>query len=295
MLPVELFENSKLILLRFVRELGRLVEFTCLSRSTMLRIYFAVVFLAFFLVVGNSKAQDVEGAGKNRVVLMGMIHGGHRTSGNYDLDTVRKLIRAINPDLVFCEIPPDRLEEANRQFRESGQIAESRVKVFPEYVDALYPLTSELDFEIVPCAGWTKPMADARRKKLTELRVSEKEKYDEMAAAQSEAEQKIQKEGGADNPAFIHTDRYDEIVKVGMGPYSRHFNDLLGPGGWENINISHYKLIETNLDARKNQGKTILIMFGAWHKYWFKEKLRQRVDIELVNLNDYLNSSIRKK
>lgn len=226
---------------------------------------------------------------KNRVILMGMIHSNHVTSETYGLDKVRDLIRKIKPDYVFCEIPPDRVEAANRQYATTGQITESRVKVFPEYVDVLYPLTKEMEFEIVPCAGWTKPMADDRRKKLKELKTTETEKYEEMVAAQQKAEEKIGAEGGNDNPAFIHTDRYDELVKIGMGPYDRHFNEILGPGGWENINIAHYGLVSKNLDQRQGEGKTVLIMFGAWHKYWFKEKLKKRADIELLNLNDYLN------
>ena len=250
------------------------------------KIIIAIVIYAW--ICPDATAQDTSIEKKNRVIVMGMIHRGHRTSKDYDLEKVKELIRKIQPDYVFCEIPPDRIEEANRQYRETGKITESRVKVFPEYVDALYPLTKEMKFEIVPCAGWTKPMADARREKLAELKTTEKQKYEEMTAAQSEAEEKIKKEGGPDNPAFIHTDRYDELVKIGMGPYDRHFNDILGPGGWENINIAHYGLIEKNLDLRKHDGKTVLIMFGAWHKYWFKEKLRQRSDIELINLNEYL-------
>jgi hypothetical protein len=75
-----------------------------------------------------------------------------------------------------------------------------------------------------------------------------------------------------------------------MTPYNEHFNQILGAGGWENINAAHFKLIEKNLDERANRGYTILIMFGAWHKYWFLEKLRQRDDIELINLNEYLKS-----
>ena len=64
-------------------------------------------------------------------------------------------------DAVFCEIPPDRIDQANREYKETGKISEPRVKVFPEYVDVLYPLTKEMEFELFPCAGWTKPMADA--------------------------------------------------------------------------------------------------------------------------------------
>ena len=221
---------------------------------------------------------------RNTVVLMGMIHGNHLNSEQYDLEHIKSLIRRIRPDYVFCEIPPDRVALASRQFRETGKINEPRVKVFPEYVGALYPLTEELDFEIVPCAGWTKSMSDHRRAKLNELQSTHRAQYEEMQKAQSAAEKKIDTEGGNDNPEFIHTDRFDELVKSGMEPYNRHFNDILGPGGWDNINKAHYGLIEKNLEKYQNDGKTILIMFGSWHKYWFKDQLRKRDDMGFEHL-----------
>ncbi len=252
----------------------------------MSRCLIPVLFLT--LLCSSAAGQTTATSRKNTVIVLGMIHGKHRTSARFGVETIKQLIRNVDPDLILCEIPPDRLDEANRQFIQNGEIVEPRVKVFPEYVDAMYPLSREMDFVIVPCAGWTKPMADARRKKLGDLKNEQPENYREMVEAQSKAQAMIKKEGGDDNPAFIHTDRYDEIVKQGMVPYNRHFNEVLGPGGWDNINRSHYALIEANLNKQKNRGKVVLIMFGAWHKYWFKEKLRTRDDIEIVNVNEYL-------
>ena len=53
--------------------------------------------------------------------------------------------------------PLVRLDEAAKQFSESGTITESRVRVFPEYTEALFPLTLEMQFEIVPCVGFVAP------------------------------------------------------------------------------------------------------------------------------------------
>ena len=243
------------------------------------------LFLVFIEVL---PAQTETGEKKNRVIVMGMIHSNHLKSQQYDLEKVRNLIRKINPDAVFCEIPPDRIDKANQQYKENGKITESRVRVFPEYVDVLYPLTKEMDFEMYACAGWTKEMADARRKKLQELIKSHKSQYEEMIKGQKGIDETVKKKGGSDNPELIHSDEYDEIVKKGLVPYDKHFNELLGAGGWTNINKAHYDLVDKNLNKLSGQGKTILIMFGAWHKYWFKEQLRKRSDIELINLNKYL-------
>ena len=76
---------------------------------------------------------------KNEVIVMGMIHRGHRTNPNYDIDIVKQLIREINPDYILTEIPPDRYPIARKEFDEKDTITEPRVRVFPEYVDAVFP------------------------------------------------------------------------------------------------------------------------------------------------------------
>ena len=91
-------------------------------------------------------------------VVMGMIHSGHRQHKIYNAKRIQELIQKVNPDYVLTEIPPDRLNPATEQFRQTGEITESRVRVFPEYTEALYPLTKTMDFEIIPCAAWTKEM-----------------------------------------------------------------------------------------------------------------------------------------
>lgn len=224
---------------------------------------------------------------KNEVIVMGMIHSQHRTSKLYSINRIKSFIRTIDPDFILCEIPPDRLDTALRQFDETGKIDEPRVKRFPEYVDAMFPLHRDLHFEIVPCAGWTKAMSDDRQKKLAGFKKTHAKDWDEMNLAEAQADEQLHKEHLDEDPLKIHTDRYDEITARGLEPYNRLFNDALGAGGWDNINVAHYALITAALDRHKGEGKRLLIMFGAGHKGWFLKKLRQRHDITLRNLREF--------
>ena len=61
-------------------------------------------------------------------------------------------------------------------------------------------------------------------------------------------DQELSRVGLAAGPRDIHTDRYDEIVKRGLEPYNRLFNDDLGLGGWDNVNAAHYSLIDQAID-----------------------------------------------
>jgi len=250
------------------------------------------LFLATFAIIIITNCADIDKtsgnnantkAQKSTVIVLGMIHSSHTTSERYSIPFLKDVIRNIDPDYVLTEIPPDRLEQAQTSFAKTGKIDEPRVARFPEYIDALFPLTTELDFKIIPTAGWTTEMAQFRRDALDQIskdptRANDWATYQE-AIRQMDAT--IGERG--DDPIFIHTDTYDAITKKGLTPYATLFANDLGIGDWETINKAHYTLIEAAIDAHAHEGATILITFGAGHKYWFLEKLRDRNDIVLVN------------
>lgn len=226
-------------------------------------------------------AEQPAESGKTRVALIGTIHSAHLRSKRYGLDVLENAVRKYEPDQVFTEIPPDRLDAAWRGFRETGRVTERRVAVFPEFRDMLFPLTREMDFEIIPVASWTKALADNRRAKLKQIendpsRASEWADYQAGRQSFNRAAR-----GKWDDPIFVHSDAYDAAVKVMQTPYQRHFDKDLGAGGWSQVNAAHYALIDAALNRIEGQGKKVMILFGAWHKYKLLEALSQRDDIIL--------------
>ncbi len=238
--------------------------------------------LLFVVVTGGC------GAPRDEIVVLGMIHGGHRTSEVYGIESLREIVRRVEADYVLCEIPPGRLAIALREYEITGEIAEPRVRVFPEYVDVVIPMGEEMGYVIVPCAAWTREMADARRAKLGEWEITRAEETREVDRAMEGIDERIGALGSGDDPFVIHTDAYDEMVREGMEPYQRLFGDELGAGGWDTINAAHYALIEDALDAHGGEGKRFLITFGAWHKYWIVDRLRERGGVELLDARGFL-------
>ena len=226
---------------------------------------------------------------KSQVLVLGMIHQGHVDSEDYGIDVVQGLVRDFDPDFMLVEIPPERMPEAMSGFLATGELTEERAKVFPEYRDAIFPLLHEMDFEIVGCAGWTKEMAVDRQAKLARWVISRPDQTAEVNAAQALADE-TQEAEGLNTLLGIHTARYDDLVKQGMEPYDRHFNDDLGLGGWTNINAAHYRHIADALDQHRGEGLRFIVTFGAWHKYWFLEQLRERDDVELIELADVISN-----
>ena len=228
----------------------------------------------------------------NEVIVLGMIHVRHRESERYGIDVLKNLIREINPAYVLTEIPPNRFDAAMADFQATDSIAEARVRRFPEYVDALFPLTREMDFEIIPTAGWTTEMADFRSARLQAIS-QDPDRAAEWAAyqrANAQADSAIAAGGEPDDPRWIHTDAYDAAYNLRLNVYNDLFNEELGPGGWDTINAAHYAHIARALDAHRGEGTRVLITYGAGHKGWFLRELRKRDDITLLDVAPFLDA-----
>jgi YVTN family beta-propeller protein len=227
------------------------------------------------------------------VAVMGMIHDGHKTSKLWGLEQVKETVRAFQPDVVCAEIAPNRWDRIWRELTEENLIADPRVLRFPEYTDAilhlaLTHLALTMNYEVVPCAAWNQEMSDLR-----ETRIAEFDTSDEFADARAEYRERLAavqagftEEVTGDDPFYIHSDAYDERQRAELALYDAYQNDLIGPGGWTNINEGHYGLIDRAI--REHPGKRILITFGAGHKYWFLDRLERRSDVEVLDLREYI-------
>ena len=224
------------------------------------------------------------------VVVIGTTHSRHLTSEEYGLDELEQLLRNIAPDAVLTEIPPDRFPLAAAEFAATGTIEEPRVSRFPEYTDVLFPLQSELGFEIFPCAGWTTEMASERSRLLAEWRETRPEDTAAVNAGQAGINEQLEALGLGDRPSDLHDPRYDEIVRLGLVPYQALFGDDLGPGGWDNINIAHWSLLDAALDRLVAEGEAgrVAITYGASHKYWFLDRLAERDDVVVLDTREFL-------
>lgn len=218
--------------------------------------------------------------------VLGVIHSNHLRSERYSLAVLEAAIRKAAPDVVLTEIPPDRIYRAISTFRETGVVDEPRTKVFPEYTQVLFPLSSEMHFRILGTAGWTRKIANDRRAALQQIQhdPARAQEWEQHLAAQRTYLRAVA--GRGDDPLFIHTQQYDRLVEASRKPYQQFFDGDLGAGGWSQINRAHTDLINGALDELSGRGLRALITFGAAHKYKILASLSQRTDIELLRSRD---------
>lgn len=237
-------------------------------------------------------APDIAAVGDTpitEVAVLGMIHDGHRKSTAWGLDAVRETITRLRPNVIIPEIAPDRWQRIWTDYAERGVIEDPRVLRFPEYTDVLLPLKVRLGFAVEPGAAWTQEMSDLRNARIAafEHDPAFAERHTAyQAATQAAAAQDTKHLLDSDDPRVIHSEEFDRLTRVTLTPYDTYLNDVIGPGGWTNINVAHYRLIDAAI--RRHRGERILITFGAGHKYWLLEQLRTRDDVRLLDVREFL-------
>jgi YVTN family beta-propeller protein len=225
-----------------------------------------------------------------QVGVMGMTHSQHLTSDVWGLEEIEQTVRAFAPDVLCTEIAPDRWERIDRELRERDVIEDPRVLRFPEYREVLLRLRRELGYTIEPCAGWSLEMSDLRAARIAAF--DAEDRWADERAAYAEARGGLRRRDGvsgnnaSDDPAYLHSEAYDQAQRAELESYDRYQNDIIGPGGWTNINVAHYRQVDRAI--RAHAGKRILITFGAGHKYWLLEQLRRRDDVEIIDMGPYL-------
>lgn len=259
------------------------------QQSSAQRRYAPLLALGACLLSACASPGGADALEPTEVAVLGAIHGDHRTSESWGIDELRAVLRAYQPDAVLCEVPPDRLDQALAEFNSTGAVEEARVQRFPELTEAVFPLQAELGYTIAPCAAWTQAMADRRSEQLTAWKTARPEDSSAVDAGFASINGFVSARGDEDDPRLIHTDAYDEAVRRGMQPYADLFGEELGDGGWEQINAAHWALLDEALEGRS--GQRVLIVFGAWHKYWFRDRISQDANLIELDLKPFLAPS----
>lgn len=200
------------------------------------------------------------------------------------------MIKTIEPDVILAEMPPDRFTIAALEFNTTGKISEPRIVQYPEFSQVVFPLQKKMRFQLKPVSAWTEKMAEDRERKLVAISrdPARANDWNTYLDARDKTSELFEKEGQGFDIAWLHSDRFDEILEIELSVFNHLFNNDIGAGGWENINNAHYALIDKELSALQNTDKRVLIMFGTGHKGWLIRKLKTRTDIELTPLLDVL-------
>jgi hypothetical protein len=230
-------------------------------------------------------------AARTRVIVLGTLHDGHLDSKLWGLEQLRETIRRIVPDVICVELADDNLLAALETWSAEKIVTDARVLKFPEYVQVVLPLMSEMGFAVESGALWHEMLDSMRRGKVADFQKLEQfaeQRADyEAAKAWSKEWLAAQDQGVADDPFYIHSADFDLRAKGRAGAYDYYLNEVIGrPTGWTYVHDEHYEKIMNSV--RNHPGETVLVTFGVNHIYWFHELLRWNPDIDFVDVRPFL-------
>ncbi|MCP4570254.1 MAG: hypothetical protein GY841_21960 [FCB group bacterium] len=214
---------------------------------------------------------------KTTIILFGSTHLGVDTAPVY-IDRYQEIIREINPDIICAELSPEQL----------AGTATCHSK--PEYEAAVLPVARELNIPVVPIqmdnengSKWEKD----KNKTLEEMTATPQgEFYAQFNEVVSEAMvanliKVLQTPEGIE---IIQLRAYDLLmVEPEYAGMRRFFPDYMKLSDEWN----RYFLDRIEETAAQNPGSRIMVIAGAFHKYWLWDELEKRSDIILHNLQSF--------
>lgn len=217
---------------------------------------------------------------RTTVITVGTIHDQHGTNPNYSYSDIFRILQTFHPDAVCVEIP-------SSHFRIRSYLKEMTL-------GSIYGI--KRGRKVYPIDWWTEtnPQAEARKYMQTEeYKRKEKLLYDRFHA--DSIMQKFEKKYGSLEQIarkntmgyeFFNGAEYNKYVERMYNGFITIFGDGCMNMYSEQRNTKMMELINNAL--AENQGRRIIILAGAEHKYYFDKVLCSRKDIDLLQLKDIL-------
>lgn len=240
------------------------------------RLINALVALALALILSNLtiRTSAVESGGA--VFVLGTLYRRHETIAGYDLASLRKVILAINPDVLVLDVNPIELKE---QKVSPGKI---------EYPGVIFPLLNERKLRAYPAEPAEPMFSEIVQAAINGRTDLEKNNPEGMAAMKQfrastfEALSKIWK-----TPADVNGDVTERVIG-GLKAYEAR---MIGPIEHESgTRWDHHAVSVVRQAIRENPGKRILQITGIENCPNIRTELRSDKRINLIEMEAWLRA-----
>ncbi len=251
-------------------------------------------------VLSASNAQT-NGLAPSQVVILGTMHGSHRTSTNYSLEVLRKVIVAMKPAAILIEQPPDRdghpTVREGRATNPGGSVESTIANLAADDLGVnVIPYDREGRDELYQQTGYFARQQAAHARLSKWLGAQKRDAPDSIAVLadrlQTEAEGKQDRLSRNGGPEIINSAAYDMVIVTKHGLFDIRPKLLMAAGErelaeeflfindeWlERNQIMTRHIRET---ARKFAGKRLVVLAGAEHRYILRELLAKAPEVEL--------------
>jgi hypothetical protein len=241
-----------------------------MKKITMPAILFlCIVFFISAIPVALSPDKD-----KSEVFVLATLYSRHKTTPVYNLDTLQKIIRAIDPDVFVLDVTPTELKER--------QVWPSKI----EYPGAIFPLINGNRHAAYP-AEPPEPMFTEIVNSVKEIRENFKSSRPDVAQTLDDLTNNLFEalKASWQTPADVNS----KVTDLAIDGKRLLEDKLRGPEDEENGNKWTQHIINVTLQAAKEHpGKRILVLNGLENCYLVKEGLSRHAGITVVDMEAWL-------
>lgn len=211
---------------------------------------------------------DEQVAGGTEVIVVGSMHQMHEELPFYTYDDLAMIVRQLEPDALCVELQPSDLESRPEE------------KNKREYPRAIYPLIDQHDYAVYAMEPAEPKASEIIKPMLAAISEFENKQpqasktLDEFISATYEVAK-----AHWDSPASVNDAFTDDLFRTKHAVQ----HDMIGPveaASWQAWN-QHF--LDTILAAANDfRGKRVVVIVGAEHGYWLRNRLRQEAGVLLL-------------
>lgn len=259
------------------------IEKQVIMKNDLLKSLFLFIFVGISCMASSkmvSKPLKQVPKAETMVLCVGTIHHQHGSNPNYTYADLYRILKKYQPDVICLEIPPS-------YFRTKPYLKEMTL-------GAIYGL--EHGAKVYPIDWWSEGNPRAERKEYMKTEDYEiKQKMLDSLSLSDSVMRRFEKVYGTIEQVFKENTKgyrffngkdYNSYVKNMYGGLITVFGDGCMNLYSEQRNEKMMEMINTAIDS--NQGKRVIILTGAEHKYYFDNALSDRKGVRLRQLADFM-------
>lgn len=240
------------------------------------RISYAKPAIVFWAIIIISALCPPAFAAKNEVFVVGTLYKRHETVAVYDLQTLRRIILAIKPDVVVLDVTPDELR--------LEKVHASKI----EYPNVIFPLVKSENYRAYAAEPAEPLFSEIVQSVSRGFQTFEKENSDGAAAMKQFTASlfetlKLSWKTPADvNSALTDKalsakealrDNFVAEYKNGQRRWNQHTTDAILRA------------------VKENPKKRILVLLGIENCYWVRNAIRSNPKVNLIDLENWLRTN----
>ncbi|GAA0549882.1 hypothetical protein [Chitinophaga japonensis] len=247
-----------------------------MKQSPVLPVVPVILLLGMLLLAGALQAQQAKTAGRTEVFVLATLYKRHATTPVYNLDTLQRIIRSINPDVLVLDVSPKELE--------AQEVHASKI----EYPAAIFPFINSSKRPAY-AAEPAEPM-------FTEIVNEVIAAWKDFRAAQPGAADMLDRYNTAlygllrsawHAPADVNSAVTDEVLAGKRALEDR----LVGPVEADGQRRWIANIVQVTLQAAgEHPGKRVLVLMGVENCHSVKAALAQHPEVVLADMEAWLRS-----